>query len=276
MAKTFIVKNSKVEDYILQLDEIQDIRSHYEKGKLVYFDNIKFFEPYKKFLDEQVISFFTQDIKIKKIKGPDLLKPIKNPAHHPLAMFTNEVFELQKIILDTYVFVKQTFFELYPFATIHSENWTWRLTKTKNEPMHLDSYADQDNDLHNVRIFFNIDNKPRTWRVSHPLHILYPMYKDIIIKNISRNLHPNQVNEYLNRKINWNELPYHEIYFAPYSMWVCNSQYIPHQGVLGEKLLAYTFRIRPETMLHPELSFEKLGRHFAWEIRQQKSFRFEI
>jgi hypothetical protein len=267
MTKTFIVKNDKLPDYFVELDKFQDIRNYYERGRVIVFDNIGFFDQYKEFLNNQVISFFTDDIKIKKIKGPELLKKIDE--EHILLRFTKKPWDLQKIILDTYMFVKSNFFKLFPHYEILSENWTWRLTTTKNDAMHLDSYAGQSNDLHNVRIFINLDNEPRIWRTTYLLPELYMKYHEVI-KNLPKDMHPNEINAHLNKAISWDKLPFHQIHFAPFSMWLCDSQFVSHQGLRGNKLAAYTFRVSPETMLHPELSFEKIGRYHAWEALHQQ------
>lgn len=272
MTKTFIVKNEKLDDYFVELGQFQDIRNYYERGRVIIFDEIPFFDTYKEFLNNQVISFFTEDIKIKKMKGAALLKKIDQ--EHILLKFTKKPWDLQKIILDTYLFVKGSLNKLFPHYHILSENWTWRLTTTKNDAMHLDSYAGQSNDLHNVRVFINLDNQPRVWRTSILLPEIYKKYRHIIKyieKTCGKNTHPNDINNILNQEVPWQNLPFHEIYFAPFSMWLCDSQFIPHQGLRGNKLAAYTFRVSPETMLHPELSFEKIGRHYAWEALHQQS-----
>lgn len=268
---TMILKTGSVEDYIIKLDTFKDIRLPYEQNKLIIFDNLPFFKCFRSIIDKEIKSIDTSDIRLKKAKSIDLLAPIydKNPHKHILANFTEKPATIQGIIVRTYKWLMEEVKpKLFPAYTIASENWTWRLTKTYKEAMHLDIYGDRTYDsFHNVRIFINLDNEPRIWRVSHPLPEIYKQYKDLVRDlAVNQMVHPNEINGHLNKKLDWQNLPFHEIYFAPYSMWLCNSQWIPHQGYRGNKLAAYTFRVKPNSMLNPELLFEKVAYHFMDQI----------
>lgn len=264
-----ILKNGNVEDYIIQLNTFQDIRLPYEQNKLIIFDNLPFFKTFRSIIDKEIKSIDTSDIKIKKAKSIDLLAPVydKNPHKHILANFTEKPQTIQGIILRTHEWlIKEIKPKLFPGYIIASENWTWRLTKTVKEDMHLDWYSDTAyNSFHNVRLFINLDCEPRVWRVSHPLPEIYKLYKDLVHR-ARENTHPNDINNLLNKEIPWKKMPFHEIYFQPYSMWLCNSQWIPHQGYRGNKLAAYTFRVNPNSMLNPELLFEKVAYHFMDKV----------
>lgn len=254
MAITLIIKNRSVKDYFVRYTQFKDIRYQYEKGRIIIFDNIDFFDKYKAFLEKEVRSIVSKEMRIKKAKGADLLNSLYG-SDHILANFTNKQKELQNIIRQAYIYVKEFIVPtLFPGYRIAGDNWTWRLTKTGNEVMHLDSYAGQNNNLHNVRIFINIDNEPRIWNVSYDLDELYKRF-NYLFKDVSKNAHPNEANDILNKRISWKDLPYHQIFFAPYTMWCCNSQLISHQVVKGSKLAAYTFKIDPSTMYDENYNF---------------------
>lgn len=262
---TFIAKNSKVEDYFILIDKPKNITDVYEKGKVIIFDNCKpYFESWRTFLEENVKCIMSSDPRIKKAKHRDLLHPIRRGEWHILTHFTQYPNKLQDIIKNSYSFIRYNLFKtFFPKYKIVDENWTWRLTVTEKEEMHLDSYGDTTiQDLHSVRMFINLDNTPRVWRVSHPLERIYKDYIRIINAEATSEIHPNEVNHILNKNLFWKGFPFHEIHFAPYSMWMCNSQLIPHQAYRGNKLAAYTFRIDPKTMLYPELKFTTLGHYY--------------
>jgi len=268
--RTVIRKESSrdLEHYIVHLsDEFQDIRRDYEFGKLIIFDNIPDMkDKYKGFIDNHVMSIKTDVIQIKKAKAASLLEPMFKG--HILHNFTHYTNDLQFAIKEIYNWVNyKILYECFPGYDVKDQNWTWRLTKTDAEEMHLDTYAGQSNDFHNVRIFINLDDKPRIWKTSYTIPTIYTKYNEIIQQY--KKLHPNEINGHLNKVIKWNELPYHEFYFAPWAIWMCNSQWISHQAWYGNKMAAFTFRIDYRTMLHPNLNFEHNARSLIdnWHIK---------
>lgn len=275
MINTVIKKvgQQTLDNYIIHLsDEFQDIRHHYEMGKLIIFDNISDMrDKYKGFIDNYVTSINTNDLRIKKAKGYDLLNP-NFEQNHILGNFTHYAKDLQICIseITNWCFI-QIMNQCFPGYNIESSNWTWRLTHTNADDMHLDTYAGQNNDLHNVRIFINLDDKPRIWRTSYALPEIYTKYYSVVQKY--KNLHPNEINAYLNKEISWKDLPYHEIYFAPWSMWMCNSQWISHQGFYGNKMAAYTFRVDKMSMKFPNLVFEKNAKYLIkdWHTKNKEN-----
>ena len=245
-----IVKSLFVEDYIVQVPSLKNITKEYEDGKLVLFDNVVS-DKHQVFLNDYVNSIDSKEMGIRKAKGPNLIAKIKDESHI-LYKFTKYPEELQNIIINIYQDVKRYVKICFPNYVIRDENWTWRLTKTDKEEMHLDSYSGQNNDYQNVRIFINLDKEPRIWRTSHDFKVFYDFYK---LDENEKTKHPNEINSYLNKKICWQALQYHEFHFQQFAMWMVNSQMVSHQGYYGNKLAAYTFRIDQESMLDPRLNF---------------------
>jgi hypothetical protein len=48
--------------------------------------------------------------------------------------------------------------QLFPqYKIVDDSSLTWRMTETKSEVMHYDSYGESVSDLHNVPVFMNLD-----------------------------------------------------------------------------------------------------------------------
>ncbi len=211
----------------------------YEEGKLLILDN---FLPggWLAWIWDNVKILDTQEMRFKKAKPKDLadIGFLRN--------FTNEHDQLKARINELYKEIIRFIGVKFKYK-IESENWTWRLTKTDRDAMHLDSYAEQNNDLHNLRVFVNLDQEYRTWRTSYPVEDIMEFYvkaKSLYIPN----KHPNEINDILNSYIVCDSLPYHEIKFAPGTLWMANTQIISHQGWYGNRMAAYTFRCTANSM----------------------------
>lgn len=202
---------------------------------------------------------------IQKAKTRNLLRPITKdvwPKHVLRHIFGDnkqaQAERLQKLITcvnDTLRKHVRDIFNRYEF--IH-EDITWRLTPNDGEPIHYDYYGNDDDPHHHVRLFINIDDKPRLWGVSHGIQHAIRRYPDVARPH--RDQHPNKLTESLTLKLPWAEIPRHFVAFAPGNAWLVDSRKVAHEIVYGRKLIAASFYVDPKSMLMPDKSFVNVTR----------------
>ncbi len=170
--------------------------------------------------------------------------------------------QLQKLMVRvtqqvrTYV---RTWFPMY--EVVDDQSITWRLTQTESEPMHYDSYGVDPNDHHNVRVFINLDTKPRVWGLSRKVQDMIKIYSELMLPE--KNQHPNLFTAALTKKLPWDKIPRTFVSFAPLNMWLVNSQVVAHEIIYGRRMLAATIACKPSSMVHKDLHFVDVVRN-AW------------
>jgi hypothetical protein len=160
---------------------------------------------------------------------------------------------LQEIIRRVDAQLLKTVQATFPRYKILGNNNTWRLTQTDPEGMHFDSYGDATDDNHLVRLFVNLDDKPRLWGVGPRVWDVLRKYPDLFRPH--RDRHPNQLNKNVNALLPWREVVKHFVAFAPRNLWLVNSQVVAHEIVWGRKMIACSFYVDPATMYRPEMNF---------------------
>jgi hypothetical protein len=148
-----------------------------------------------------------------------------------------------------------------------------RLTRTMFENLHWDNHR-IDDDFQQVRIFVNLDQRPRIWNVSHTFT---GFARQIYEKhNLGRfaGQDPNNMNNYIvgdvlggTRSACLDTLPRHVVAFDPGEVWFGESRMISHQIYYGERAMVYMFFVKPSGMLDQGRRFnaqvEALHRSFA-------------
>jgi hypothetical protein len=138
-----------------------------------------------------------------------------------------------------------------------------RLTTTLFENIHWDNHQIAD-DFQQVRIFCNLDQRPRIWHTSHNF-VTYArrMYRD---HNLGRfaGKDPNELVNYMCGDILGgtanacrDALPRHVMAFEPGEVWFGESRMISHQIFYGERAMVYMFFVRPDGMLLPATRFNR-------------------
>ncbi|CAL4869166.1 hypothetical protein MMA231_03457 (plasmid) [Asticcacaulis sp. MM231] len=151
-----------------------------------------------------------------------------------------------------------------------------RITETLFENIHWDNHQIED-DFQQVRIFCNLDNRPRIWNASHNfVNYARTLYKDHNLSQFAGG-DPNLLNDYICGKVLGgtrnackDHLPKHTIAFEPGEIWFGELRMISHQIMYGERAMVYMFFIKPEGMLNGERRFnrqvENLHREMAGEL----------
>lgn len=141
---------------------------------------------------------------------------------------------------------------------------TWRFTVTESEEMHYDSYGGAEIENHHVRLFLNLDDRPRLWGIGNPVTRTLKIYRDRLAPY--KHLHPNILNNEVNSALPWVEVPRHYAMFMPGNAWLVNSQLVAHEIIYGRKMVACTFEVDPRSMQDPSKSFNAKVRSAAAQI----------
>lgn len=249
------------------------IVDQYENGEVLAFSslNLPLTPTDWKFIEE-IDALPSDDLIVKKAKQKHLMAKI-NPStfvgghvlnfwfpNHPqrAAQFQPIMEKVNQYLRDC---VKRLFFRY----DIVDEHITWRFTPNDGEPIHFDSYAGHDTDSQYVRLFVNMDNRPRIWGVSHHADVAIRMYPDIAKRYAKE--HPNALNNSLTLMLPWKDIPKHYAMFAPGNCWLVNSQLVSHEIIYGRKLIACAFEVAPSSMRDPSKNFAAKIRKAMEEIK---------
>lgn len=138
-----------------------------------------------------------------------------------------------------------------------------RLTTTLFENIHWDNHQIAE-DFQQVRIFCNLDQRPRLWHTSHNF-VTYAetLYEKHGLERFAGQ-DPNELNNYICGPILGgtanackDSLPRHTIAFEPGEIWFGESRMISHQIFYGERAMVYMFFVSPDGMLSPDRRFNQ-------------------
>ena len=139
---------------------------------------------------------------------------------------------------------------------------SWRFTLTGPEGLHVDYFRNEE-DLHYLRIFVNVDNDARVWTLSHQLEELIRRYYDEARLSQLADAPSNAVCSRLNKVVfdHVNALPRnamdrHVVRFAPGEVWLCETRLNSHEIYSGHRLVATDFYVDSGSMLDPSQSVD--------------------
>ena len=232
---------------------------HYEAGDLIILKNA----PFK--IDFELLNQVTvpegkrfQKLSDKFIVYPKLYKPeiarfmLENFAGRPL-LYARFRHEVQRVSDDIRTFLR-TVFRTY---RILKTGVSWRFTETGPESLHVD-YFNPKQDFDYLRLFINIDERPRVWTVSHQLDELIRRNFDKakLAEIVDAPLH--QVSLRMTTQVLKllsflppEETDRHVIEFAQGDVWLCETRLNSHQIFSGRRMIATDFYVDPSTMLDP-------------------------
>jgi hypothetical protein len=172
--------------------------------------------------------------------------------------------EVARVSADLRMFARAAF-ATYRFAQM---GLNWRFTETDLEDLHIDGYG-VDDDLQFIRIFMNLDTRPRCWNTSYRLdELVTKHYSDARMREV-QGTSADAFNKRLNLhvfggkdRIGRDGLPRHVVEFDTGDVWLCDSRLVSHQIVWGRRLVATHFRVHPASMRDPSLSLENRVRSY--------------
>ncbi len=243
--------------------------NHYESGKVILLENT----PFK--IDYDLLNLVTipEGRRFKKLTDRFFLQPKLYrlaDAQAFLATFgINPAFylkvrrEVQSVNAQVREFGK-TLFSTYDFL-----EWdvSWRFTHTGPEDLHLDSFGSNE-DFQYVRIFINIDDKPRIWNVSHRLDELTKRYYESGHLGELRDLSGNEFCYKLNllafggmERAGRDGHDRHVVELEQGDVWLCDSRVVSHQIVSGQRLVASHFKVDAGSLRNPNAGIDARVRH---------------
>jgi len=182
-----------------------------------------------------------------------------DPQHILVQMFGNPILAIyaQQQIASFNDQLRNGLRLLFPhYHPLMETNITWRLTETRHEPIHLDTFLGgapthpEAKNEHRLKFFINIDSMARQWRVSHDtpgvLKACRSMLPDALPDDI------NVLNNILYQEGVLNELPYHSVAFPTMSAVFANGESVVHQVIFGRRMVAGEYFCQSRQMLSPE------------------------
>lgn len=291
MAK--IVRDPLVADYIVERDveteaDCAEVRGLYEDGYLVLLRGVKFD------LDYPFLNSLDFDVE----GPPEIMQRVKKYSGHKiLALTPKNTGPLEQFVFNN-IFAgdagKLNYFQdqvrsgnaqsdalyarLFPRYVATRSVYTWRFTETMYENLHWDVFGIEES-FHQVRIFTNIANSPRLWRISHHSD----EFAESIYHEADLNRFADSNGDDLLRTMNnsvlrgktpcMDRMPKHHIAFAQGDVWVCETRILAHQIYHGERAFAAMYFSEAATMDRPELNLEARLRRvhdkFARDANQQ-------
>ena len=241
--QTTVQLNPKVLNNIIYYNSIANIENDWENKNLAIFDNINLPIDY---------NLLNRIKNLDSSKIPKEVKKLKNKYLDKLSLFQYfydskiDQTEFRRMILNCNYYILKFIKNLVQYKIIEI-NYTWRLSTTIFEELHYDIYEDNPG-CFTFRLFFNIDNYPRLWALSHTMKELLEKYKNQIDFRQIKNKPINEIAKYLNKNILTDQIEKHFISFAPKSMWIGNSVRIPHQILFGRKMIAYSITCKNSSL----------------------------
>lgn len=288
-----IIKHPDVEDYFVELtlDEIKrrpnGITDLYEANRLILLKD------YRLPVDLSVFAHLSGNIEkvdspalrktLKKMTSPKFFEgiefnsdsatirqafeaadPVRKAVFDVLCNGDAELFSVasraMKAAHDTALELFETCFPTYSYYRVIP---SVRLTTTLFENIHWDNHQIAD-DFQQVRIFSNLDQRPRIWHTSHNF-VAYArqLYRDHDLGRFAGK-DPNELVNYMCGPVLGgtanacrDSLPRHVIAFEPGEVWFGESRLLSHQIFYGERAMVYMFFVRPDGMLSPSSRFNQ-------------------
>lgn len=247
------------EQYVEYGDKLAD---WYESNKLLYIDNypLEFDRELMwklPIIGPKEIPHSLLKMKIRSVMAP-ITKPF-NETTHILGNFVKpaeDAFKLQEMIKSIQIQLQGIARDMFPtYVPIEEERgFSIRLTCQAGEEIHFDSYDGMDDDNHRIRIFANLDCRPRIWSSGGLFEDWIGRFSDEAVYKGTK-YHPNKANEFLNNKIDWDQGELAYMMFAPLSVWFTNSQPVSHEIVYGRRMASQTTVVKANSILRPDKAF---------------------
>lgn len=284
---TKIVKNPDLNNPVREVSlaspgaEAQ-VRRLYEEGDLVILRDFRFDLDYR-FLCSIDFNVDGPPEVMRKIKKFPMqrLEALDADAPGPLERFIFErVFDSDRGRLDCFREqvrsgdrqMQALFRRLFPGYADFKSIYSWRFTETMYENLHWDNFGTTD-DFHQVRIFVNIDDRPRLWRISEDIEsFARRSYADANLAHL-RDDSADRLAYVLNNKVLGglahaclDQMPKHHLGFEQGEVWLCETRLVSHQIYSGYRAYAAMFYIDPASMDDPSRRFNERIRRLHEQV----------
>ena len=247
-----IFKNPNLPDYFIEHPGPESLIADYEAGKVITLPFLKLD------IDTDFWASLPVDTYpgLKKLSATDdggaLMRSQLAHAEVPTAL-AEAIVEQAETILAQVLPVYAKLFEGYRFT---QRKIVWRLTTTRSEAMHIDTYKEENRD-HFARLFINLDNQPRIWNVSHDMNGLSDMFGHDAAMSIEKDT-PNRLHTRIKEMAFglasedcFDAQPRQTIFFDPGEAWVVDSRQVAHQIFYGRRAVSIDFFVERDSMQEP-------------------------
>jgi hypothetical protein len=288
---TKLIKNPAIPNPVVEVslsseNAETEVRRRYEDGNLIILRDFRFDLDYKFLASISLDVDGPPEYRRKLKKFP--MEKIKNLEPSTKDSFQRFVFDVvfggdtgrlnqfreQAASGDRQVYA--LYRRLFPRYDEYKAVYTWRFTETMYENLHWDN-LDTSDDFHQVRVFANLDDRPRLWCISERIDSFAArMYEELGLGQFASET-PDRFAYSLNNKILGgmertclDPMQRHHLAFAPGEVWLCESRLVAHQIYSGYRASAAMFYVKPESMDDPELRFHAriVRLHEAKAVRQ--------
>jgi hypothetical protein len=295
-----IRKHPQVEDYFVELSlpEIQKrggVADFFEEGRLILIKD------YRLDFDTEALSSLSKSV--ESIEDRNLRKRLKKlTADHFIGgaapsrsgdrlLFSDPV---RQAVFDILCRGDRTIFRRAQDALRHADSETKRLfaicfpsykpfrlvpsvrlTRTLFENLHWDNHSIND-DFHQVRLFANLDSRPRIWNVSH---LFTRWVREFYVEHdLGRfaGTDPNLMIDYITGNVlggttqTWmDSQPRHLVAFEPGEVWLAESRLLSHQIVYGDAAIVYMWFVEPQSMIDPQARFNARVEDVHRSVREE-------
>lgn len=286
-----LFRNDAVEDYfeVVEEPEIDEaaarhIATSYENGKAILLKGLK---------PEFDAEFFAgiewpQTAVLKKLKSDRVVAyhesvlAGKSPAHDPLARRNSAPDQYSKMLTETFggdmgrldifvenvrslnLFLFDLMHRIFPSYKYKTPSYTYRLSDTVNENLHVDTYREDLPD-HHVRLFINLDTIYRIWHTSHTLETMLANDLHRLSRDFLETATPGRICHELNHAVfggfeiaGREGAPKHICFFEPGDVWLVDSRKVSHQIFYGRRAVSTEFQVEPDSMLNPDLHYYRM------------------
>ena len=290
-AMTKLIKNPAIPDPVVEVslssaNAETEVRRLYEEGNLIILRDFRLDLDYKFLAGISLDVDGPPEYRRRLKKFPmDKIKNLEPSTKDSFQRFLIDVvfggdigrlncFREQATSGDRQVY--ELYRRLFPRYEEYKAVYSWRFTETMYENLHWDN-IDTSDDFQQVRVFANLDDRPRLWCISERIDSFAARtYEELGLAQFSRET-PDRFAFALNNQILGgmertclDPMKRHHLAFAPGEVWLCESRLLSHQIYSGYRASAAMFYVKPESMDDPELRFHAriLRLHEAKAARQ--------
>ena len=143
--------------------------------------------------------------------------------------------------------IQAIFRMLFPRYRTASEHSTFRFADGQCD-VHFD-YFDDPMIYHRVKIFINLDHKPRIWRLGPDLFDMIETLRDRLPDPLPDTI--NDLNRFTQHEKTIADQPYHVLHFPILSMVIANGDTLAHGVEFGRRAIALENLVHVDSMLNP-------------------------
>jgi len=181
---------------------------------------------------------------------------------------------IQNQIFNVHCQIREGIRTLFPrYYSLKQGNNTWRFTNIKGTGLHYDFYHDGDGKLfplndnqkisQKIKLFINLDSKPRIWHTSYTLPKFLIEKRNSLPHDLPNDL--NLLNGFIDTSRTLYDCPHHDIHYPTLSAVMTNTEAVSHHIEHGDRVIGAQFWCSESDMMYPEKNIQKQLPHWLEE-----------